>query len=86
MDIIFKGRKEEIERFVNEVIYPVIKEKQKQTDRKYFRITDDKGDYRSKKADNIVVRRIRGYFPGDYYKVTVPAETSTENDDAAETK
>lgn len=78
MDIIFKGRKEEIERFINEVVYPVIKEKQKEMSGKYFRITDDKGDYLSRKPDNIVVRRIRGYFPSDYYKATVSVNTGSE--------
>ena len=45
MDIIFKGTKDEIERFITEIIYPVVWERQKETDGHYFRITDDKGEY-----------------------------------------
>lgn len=74
MDIIFKGTQDEIERFVTEVIYPVIRQRQRETEGHYFRFTDDKGDYMSKKKDNIVVRRIRGYFPGSYYKVDYYAD------------
>lgn len=74
MDLIIKGEKDEIEKFVNEIIYPVIWARQKETDGHYFRFTDDKGDYQSRKKDNIVVRRIRGYFPGLYYDVDIYAD------------
>lgn len=74
MDIVFKGTKDEIEKFINEVIYPVIKERQKETEGHYFRITDDKGEYLSKKDDNIFTRRFRGYFPGFYYDVDIYAD------------
>lgn len=74
MDIIFKGTEEEIEKFVTEIIYPVVRERQGETDGHYFRITEDKGDYMSRKKDNVVTRRIRGYFPGMYYKVDIYAD------------
>lgn len=80
MDLIFKGTQDEIERFVNEVIYPVIRKRQKETEGHYFRFTDDKGDYMSKKDDNIVVRRIKGYFPGSYYKVDFYADKYKNGD------
>lgn len=74
MDFIFKGTKEEIERFISEVIYPVIRQRQRETEGHYFRITEDTGEYMSRKPDNIVTRRIRGYFPGSYYKVDIYAD------------
>ncbi|MBQ9212128.1 MAG: hypothetical protein IJ153_10570 [Clostridia bacterium] len=74
MDIIFKGTKDEIERFITEIIYPVVWERQKETDGHYFRITDDKGEYQSRRPDNIFTRRIRGYFPGSYYEVDIYAD------------
>lgn len=80
MDLIFKGTKEEIEKFVNEIIYPVVRERQRETEGHYFRFTDDKGDYQSRKKDNIFVRRIRGYFPGMYYKVDIYADKYKQDD------
>ena len=82
MEIIFKGRPEEIERFVNEIIYPVVRQRQKETEGHYFRITEDKGDYYSRdpEAGN-KVRRIRGYFPGSYYKVDIYADRYKQSDE-----
>ena len=69
MDIIFKGFEEDIERFVNEVIYPVVFERQRETDGHYFRFTDNKGEYYSRDPEcKIKVRRMRGYFPDSYHK------------------
>ena len=68
MEIIFKGVPYEIEKFMNEVFYPVIYQRQHETEGHYFRITEDKGDYWSRRPESgIKVRRIRGYFPGFYY-------------------
>lgn len=74
MDLIFKGTKDEIEKFIEEIIYPVIRERQGETEGHYFRITDDKGEYQSRKKDNVVTRRVRGYFPGLYYDVDIYAD------------
>lgn len=70
MELIFKGLPKDIERFFNEILYPVIRQRQDETQGHYFRITEDKGDYYSRdpKAGN-KVRRIKGYFPGEYYPV-----------------
>lgn len=88
MELIFKGKQEDIEKFVNEILYPVIRQRQDETQGHYFRITEDKGDYYSRdpKAAN-KVRRIKGYFPGLYYKVDYyagkydPGKTYTVNED-----
>lgn len=75
MYIYLKGSKEEIEKFVTEIIYPVVKERQAETEGHYFRITEDEGEYIPHKKDsNTVTRRIRGYFPGMYYKVDFYAD------------
>lgn len=74
MDLIFKGTKEEIEKFVTEIIYPVVWERQGETLGKYFRFTEDKKEYVSRRNDNIYTRRIRGYFPGLYYDVDIYAD------------
>ena len=79
MDIIFKGTPDEIERFITEVIYPVIRERQGETDGHYFR--ENTGEYRSRKKDNIVTRRLRGYFPGSYYKVDYYADKYKPKED-----
>ena len=81
MDIIFKGTQEEIEKFVNEIIYPVVLKRQKETEGHYFRITDDRGEYLSRKNDNIFTRRIKGYFPGRYYDVDYYADWYTDGKD-----
>ena len=78
MDLIFKGFQDEIEKFVNEIIYPVIKQRQHETEGHYFRFTADPGEYQSRKKDNIFTRRIRGYFPGLYYKVDFYADQYKE--------
>ena len=82
MEIIFKGKPEEIERFVNEVIYPVIRTRQRETEGHYFRFTEDKGDYysRNPEAGN-KVRRIKGYFPGRYYEVDFYADKYKPKED-----
>jgi hypothetical protein len=84
MDLIFKGTKDEIEKFINEVIYPVIRERQGETEGHYFRITDDKGEYQSRKKDNVVTRRIRGYFPGLYYDVDIYADKYKPKEDQSD--
>ena len=88
MELIFKGLPEDIERFFNEILYPVIRQRQEETEGHYFRITEDKGDYYSRdpKAGN-KVRRIKGYFPARYYPVDFykgkydPGKTYTVNED-----
>lgn len=75
MDIIFKGHIKDIERFVNEIIYPVVKQRRLETEDHYFRITEDKGDYYSRDPNSTLkVRRMRGYFPGHYYEVDFYAD------------
>lgn len=70
MELVFRGKKEDIEKFMNEIIYPVIHQRQVETEGRYFRFTEDNGEYVSRKPDYpIKLRRIRGYFPGLYYPV-----------------
>ena len=70
LELIFKGSQADIEKFMNEVIYPVIRQRQGETQGHYFRITEDNGVYLMKRPDAYYrVRRIRGYFPGKYYPV-----------------
>jgi len=67
MELIFHGDKADIEKFLNEIIYPVIRERQRDTEGHYFRITEDNGEYVSRKPEGMKVRRIRGYFYERYY-------------------
>lgn len=70
MEIIFKGHADDVERFINEIILPVIYQRQNETQGRYFRITGDKSDYwRRNPNPNFKVRKIRGYFPASYYPV-----------------
>lgn len=82
MEIILRGGKEEIEIFLNEVFYPIIRKRQGETLGHYFRITEDPGEYwpsRKKKSD--LVRIIRGYFPRQYYPEDFYAGKYTDGKD-----
>ena len=69
MEIVFKGDPQEIERFINEIIYPIVYERQKETEGHYFRITMDDGVYYARTERWLYkARKMRGYFPGFYYK------------------
>ena len=88
MELVFRGKKEEIERFINEIIYPVIHDRQVETEGHYFRFTEANGAYVSRKPDYpIKLGRIRGYFPGSYYPVDYyagkydPGKEYTVNED-----
>lgn len=74
MEIIFKGLPEDIEKFMNEIVYPVIRKRQAETMGHYFRITEDKKDYWSRKPESgTKIRRFKGYFPELYAKYKDPA-------------
>lgn len=69
MELILKGDPEEIEKFMNEIFYPVVYQRQRETDGHYFRITEDDGKYFARSPKWLYrARRVRGYFPGFYYK------------------
>lgn len=66
MEIILHGTKREVKQFTEEILFPVIRQKQEETEGKYFRITKDISDYwKTEKYQK--VRKIRGYFPTHYY-------------------
>ena len=69
MELIFKGSEADIEKFINEIIYPVIYQRQYETEGHYFRITEDNKKYLSRQGRYNHVRRMRGYFPGKYYDI-----------------
>lgn len=69
MEIVFKGDPEEIEKFMNEIVYPVVYQRQQETEGHYFRFTEDDGHYFARSPKWLYrARRVRGYFPGFYYK------------------
>lgn len=66
MEIILHGTKREVKQFTEEILFPVIHQKQAETEGKYFRITKDISDYwNTPKFQK--VRKIQGYFPAHYY-------------------
>lgn len=71
MEIILNGHAEDVEKFLNEIILPVIRQRQAETEGRYFRITGDFSDYWKRNPNQrMKVRKIRGYFPETYYKKT----------------
>lgn len=68
MEIIIKGTEEEVNKFINEIIFPTVEQKQEETRGRYFRITGDFPDFWKHIPQGIKVRKIRGYFPEMYYK------------------
>ena len=80
MEIILKGHPEDVEKFLNEIVFPVIRQRQAETQGRYFRITGDFSDYWKRNVNpHMKVRKIRGYFPEMYYKKT-PEESKIKAD------
>ena len=54
---------------MNEIVYPVVYQRQNETEGHYFRFTEDDGHYFARSPKwGYRARRVRGYFPGFYYK------------------
>lgn len=79
MEIVFKGHPSEIEKFVNEIIYPIVREKVNETNNRYFRITMDDGVYyRRSERWGYRARKMRGYFPEFYHTQTEGAKEDAQ--------
>ena len=64
MDIILKGRPEEINRFVEVALYPIIKQINEENGYGYFKLTQDDGLLRDRGAGKLYKSRyFKGYFP-----------------------
>ena len=60
MEIFLRGRIEDIEKFLEEILYPAA------ANRDHFRITENNGEYRQSIKKCYKVRKVRGYFPETY--------------------
>ena len=74
MEIYISGERADIEKYLNEDFFPVVYQRRMETENHYFRITENSGEYKkSRKGKTYNTRKIRGYFPGEYYETDIYA-------------